>query len=328
MKEWINNRYHGVVFGRTRIGEFLNALYSIRLFLRYSFKGSYLNEQENSRSFLIKQYHIIEKGLAMPAPRENFGIPKIKTLLAKLKNHEGKYGADSEISEPIRNCLNEYLEANPNLEQKDKDLYRDIMQLCANMPSTSIDGGTKHYDIENLKASINLDFETFLQTRSSVRNFKQQKVEISDIEKAISLARNAPSVCNRQNWRVHYYDDDAVKQKLLGLQHGNNGFNESIQGLFVVTTDIRGFTRMEQNQVFVDGGLFSMNLVLSLHSLGIGSCCLNTCFPYTRENAVKKAGDIPKNERLIMMIGLGYWKDDFKVAYSKKKEITELLTIH
>lgn len=131
-----------------------------------------------------------------------------------------------------------------------------------------------------------------------------------------------------RNWRLHYYDNTKLKNELLSLQHGSGGFIESIQGLFIVTTDIQGFTKMEQNEVFVDGGIISMNLVLALHNLGIGSCCLNTCFPYTRENKVKKLGGIPKNERLIMMIGVGYWKDTFKVGYSLKKNVDEILRLH
>src|SRR5690606_37542352 len=113
-------------------------------------------------------------------------------------------------------------------------------------------------------------FESFVRSRTSVRDFKDEMLRIQDIERAVDIARNAPSVCNRQNWRLHYFDNESLKNKLLDLQHGNTGFRDSIKGLFIVTMDIKGFTIMEQNQVFVDGGLISMNLVLSLHSLGIG----------------------------------------------------------
>lgn len=328
INKWFDNRYHGIIFGRTRMGEFLNAIYSLRLFLKYSFLTARLPERDNHRAFLIKQYHIVEKGLAMPHPKENFGIPKIKLLLSKLKTYEEKYGFDEELSSPVRNCIKEYLAANPNLDQVDSNFKEQLQQLLLSFDFKQTEGGTKTFNYEDLKNYTDFDFENFLKSRSSVRNFKNEPLKHSDIRQAVHLARHAPSVCNRQNWQLHFYSEEKLRTDLLNLQHGNGGFTDSIQGVFVVTTNIKGFTKMEQNQVFVDGGLISMNLVLSLHHLGIGSCCLNTCFPYTREKKIKKLGNIPESERLIMMIGVGYWKEEFKVAYSKKKEVDEILRIH
>lgn len=322
MKKWFINRYNGIIFGRTKIGEFFNATYSLRSFLKYSFSDRKLNEKENLKAFIIKQYHIVEKGLALPSPRENFGIPKIKL-------YENKYGYDYIISNPVRGCLKEYLEANPNLSNKDEKLKSSLVEFInTQKPEDKEIGGTKLYTLSDLELATNIDFKRFVESRSSVRDFKEEKVDRADINKAVAIARNAPSVCNRQSWRLHYYDNTELKNELLNLQHGSGGFIESIQGLFIVTTDIRGFTKMEQNEVYVDGGIISMNLVLALHSLGIGSCCLNTCFPYTREKKVKVVGNIDKNERLIMMIGVGYWKDAFKVGYSLKKNVEEILKVH
>ena len=328
ISKWFNNRYHGIVFGRTRIGEFLNTIYSLKLFFKYTFLVGRLPEKDNHRAYLIKQYHIIEKGLAMPLPKENFGIPKIKLLLNKLKIYEAKYGFDEEISGPVRKCLKEYLVSNPSLDKKDGHLKEQIQKLILSYNCEESEGGTKIYNSRDLEISTDIDFENFLKSRSSVRNFSKDPLKIEDIRRAVNLARHAPSVCNRQNWNLHFYGEDKIRTELLNLQHGNGGFTESIQGVFIVTSNIKGFTKMEQNQIFVDGGLISMNLVLSLHHLRIGSCCLNTCFPYTREKKIKKLGGIPESERLIMMIGVGYWKEEFKVAYSKKKEVDEILKIH
>ena len=71
-----------------------------------------------------------------------------------------------------------------------------------------------------------------------------------------------------------------------------------------------------------------MNLVLALHSQGLGACCLNTCFPFTSEKNVKRVGNINANERLIMMIGIGNLKDNYKVAISKKKDLNEIININ
>ena len=116
--------------------------------------------------------------------------------------------------------------------------------------------------------------------------------------------------------------------KLLKLQNGNNGFNQSINKLLIVTSDVKRFTKLESNQIFVDGGLFAMSLLYSLHAQGIASCCLNTCLPYVDELSIKNEGDIPSSERLIMMIGIGMHKDTYEVAISDRDSVEEIILQH
>ena len=49
---------------------------------------------------------------------------------------------------------------------------------------------------------------------------------------------------------------------------------------------------------------------------------------YTSEKNVKRVGNIDSNERLIMMIGIGNLKDNYKVAISKKKDLNEIININ
>src|SRR5690606_38394752 len=125
-------------------------------------------------------------------------IPKIKVLLSKLEVYERRFGADDEISAPIRNCLKEYLTANPNLNQVDDELEKRIQDITSTYEYNGQEGGSKVFTLQELQESINFDFEKFVKTRSSVRDFKQKPIEIEDVKKAVELARNAPSVCNRQ----------------------------------------------------------------------------------------------------------------------------------
>ena len=71
-----------------------------------------------------------------------------------------------------------------------------------------------------------------------------------------------------------------------------------------------------------------MNLLLALHSMQIGACCLNTCVPYTDEIEIKKIDGIASYERLIMIMGIDRLKDNYKVALSKKLEAIELFVQH
>lgn len=163
-------------------------------------------------------------------------------------------------------------------------------------------------------------FEAFVKCRHSIRNFSSLPVEDAEIFKALLISRHSPSVCNRQGWLVHYYKDKSKIQEILSYQNGNAGFTNSINKLLIVTGSIKAFTRYEHNQLFIDGGLYSMNLMLALHSIGLGTCPLNTCMPWLKENRMKRAADIESHERVIMMIAVGNVLDSFDVGQSENTQ--------
>lgn len=321
----VKAKLYAYFFWQTNIGEYLNKIYDLKIFLSNSFRTDKLQTKENYIAFLTKQYHIIEKGLALPNPRQNFGKPKIILLIEKANEYVKAYGSDRLI-DCIKETLTSYLERNISLENDENELYVIIKKFVRTNYASNNIGGLKKLDKDYINNITSFDFDSFVKSRTSVRNFSEEEVLIDEIYQAVEMARYAPSVCNRQSWKVHFYSDDKVKKELLKLQNGNNGFTDSINKVLLITTDTKKFTKLESNQVFVDGGLFSMNLLLSLHSLGVASCCLNTCLPYVDEKKMKIVGEIPSSERLIMMIGIGKYKDSFEVAISDRihpKEIVE-----
>ena len=322
---YITDRIKGVVFGRTRIGDIVNVLYGVRLHLKYSFPiyKSLMKDKQNYRAYLTKQYHIVEKGLSFINSRQYFGKPKIDELIEQTKRYILLYGEDDLVTK-IKNCLKEYLLNNMLNSTLDIEFYKRVESFVAETKLKSI-SGTKV--VQPFEKDL-FSYENFVTTRTTVRNYSSNELKIDDVKKAVKIARNTPSVCNRQGWQIHFYNDRMLMDELLKLQAGNTGFTQDIKGLFIITGDIKSFTKLEYNQLFTDGGLISMSLVYALHSLGIGSCCLNVCFPYLTENKVKKIGGIPKHERLIMMIGVGYYKYGVKTAFSPKKEVEEILVIH
>jgi len=329
MIHFFKEKIRGIVFGRTRLGEIANSFYDTFLFLKFSFFKN-PKSKTNRKSFLTKQYHIIEKGLSLPNPRQNFGISKIQTLINKSEKYICEYGLD-DFFIPIVGCLREYLSSNPELSNENESVYNEITNFINKyFAENSIKklGGTKLLLKKDIERLIDINYLEFVKSRVSIRDFSNKEIDSKDIEVAIEIARNTPSVCNRQNWFVHFYDKREIINELLQIQAGGSGFVDSIKALLIITSDLEGFTNLEHNQLYIDGGLFSMNLLLSLHSKAIGACCLNTCLPFTQEVKVKKIGKISKNERLIMFIGIGYLKDNFKVAYSQKKDVSDILVIH
>lgn len=308
----------------SKLGELLTKLYDYRIFSKYSFDQSKLHSKENFEAFITKQYHIIEKGMALPAPRKGFGKDKINILIDIVRRYEERFGAD-QLTSYVRAVLSKYLERNG--EYIDQSFTKNITEFLVKQKFPLAAAGVKKLSLEDIESATSFDYEGFIKSRSSVRNFSTIEVEIDEIKKAVEIARHTPSVCNRQSWKVYLYTGPLM-QKLLKLQGGNQGFSESVDKLLIVTTDIRKFTKMESNQVYIDGGLFSMSLLLALHHQKIASCCLNTCKPFTDENEICQVAGIPDYERVIMMIAIGKYQNQTEVAFSPKKNADEILQIH
>ncbi|MES2908409.1 MAG: nitroreductase family protein [Pseudomonadota bacterium] len=298
----------------------MNKIYDIWIFYRYSFFKD-LSSRENYEAWLTKQYHIVEKGLAMPSPKKNFGAEKIRLLVKVSEQYMVEYG-QTDLLQTVSSTLLSYLSANEELAADNPDLHCLIERFITSV-SVNEKGGTKL-----VAPAVFPGFEGFVKARSSIRSFNAIEVDNDLVTKAVDIAKYSPSVCNRQGWKVHMYAEKNKISGLLSLQDGNGGFGQTINKLLIVTADSRCFTNLESNQLFVDGGLFSMTLLLSLHSMGVGSCCLNLCVPYTREQQIKSLGEIGEFERPIMMIGIGNYDSKTRVAISCRKDSDQILQLH
>lgn len=324
----IKNKAYGAIFNRTSIGEILTVLHSLSVHLRFSFseRNSEL-DKEQLEYYIAKHCHIVEKGLALPFPRKGFGQPKILDLIARTHAYESRYSND-QISLMVRDTLREYLVFHSeDLQLLPGEFLESINGFLDEKPAQR-KGGLKHLKKSEMNIFGGEGFESFLKCRHSIRNFSDLPVSDEVVMKALAISQNTPSVCNRQGWLVHYYKDKQKIKELLSFQNGNAGFTESIDKLLIVTASTKAFTRNEHNQLFIDGGLYSMNLMLSLHSVGLGSCPLNTCMPWVKAKKLKKAADISAHERVIMMVAVGNLLDDFSVAQSEKYALEKTLRLH
>ena len=328
MLQKIKQKIYAFCFWQTRCGELLNKIYDLRLFYRFAFNTNRVSDQENLRARLTKEYHIIEKGLSLPNPRVGFGKVKIPDVIQQALIYEKKFGNNDLLIQSIRDSLVEYLEFNLGKgDNGDTPYYQKIQQFVSERKDRIV-GGTKLMIKKDIDETINIDFKRFIESRVSIRNFSSEEISKDEITNAVNVARIAPSVCNRQSWKTHVYMNPDDINTLLKYQHGNAGFGDTIKVLVLITTDIRAFTNLESNQVFIDGGIFSMNLILALHAGGLGSCAMNTCVPYVDEKKIKLIGNIPENERLIMMLGVGKLKSEFKVPVSNKKDSDQIMRFH
>lgn len=163
------------------------------------------------------------------------------------------------------------------------------------------------------------DFKSFVKSRHSVRFFKNQIPEKDKIEEALRIAQFTPSACNRQGWKTHVFlGKESVN--LIKWQCGARGFEKEILGSILVTANLKAFFFYEVHQAYIDGGLYAMNLINALHSLGFGTIPLSMGFDCSKLATLKKF-HIQESEVPIVIIGFGELEDRFKIAISKRKSI-------
>ena len=297
---------------------------------RWQYHNPDVKTQNALEAKISRQAHVIEKGMSLSQPREKFGVQKALELLGFIDEFT-ECGYRLEDSIPVLNALGvlkAYLTYHEERGFKPENVLEKFEKYSKYLRKKE-----KYGIVEVSKAELEKEaqgsFPEFFMSRHSVRQFSEQPIDISDIEKAVKLAMKAPSACNRQSCKAYFYKDKEINRKLGELIAGNTGFDSEVQNYIVVTSDMSAFyDPFERNQVYVDGGIFTMALDEALHYYGIASCILQNG-EYKESNKRFKAicKNIPENEKIILFIAIGYYKDNFTYAVSHRKNLDDVLIV-
>lgn len=306
-----------------------------RFRVRSSFKHAYRHDMESylrySRTFgdddpgrligsIILQYHVVEKGLTMPESRLGFGQKRIISLCKDCVKYIEKYGQnDEQLNHAIAVVL-EYENLHKingfDLNNETEDSLQQLKNRLLSEVEKSVQKQTDRDELFNKKDHA---FPEFSESRYSIRNYSGIDIPVKKIMDALELAKNSPSACNRQAWRTYVYTQKSKINTLLELQGGNRGFGHLANKLIIVCGELGLFCNSnERNQVYIDGGIYTMNLLYALHYTGIASCVLNCSFDPAKEKQIKDIAGIKDSEVLIVMITCGMPPDVFKVALSPR----------
>jgi nitroreductase len=172
------------------------------------------------------------------------------------------------------------------------------------------------------------DFSEFSKARFSIREFSDEPVPIEKITKAVKTAQKAPSVCNRQSSRVYVLSNRETIDNVFSIHRGNRGFSHLVDKLIIVTSDLAVFYGAgERNQAFIDAGIFSMSLMYGLHNVGLATCPLNWCTSGNNDRRLRRMIKIKDSESIILLLAVGNYRDEFKVAKSTRKPVEEIMSI-
>ena len=306
----------------------LNFFFDFKRFLKWSSASNKITTQTNLRALITMDYHRLEKGLALKTPKVGFGKDVIERLTRFLPEYQEQYGSDETVMISV-NALQEYYDFNLQSGLDNKTLHQTIIKIKNKIPEDNLvgkQGGTKTVTKNAIQESAKIDLKEFFNSRYSVRQFTAQEVDMTLIEQAVTMAQKTPSVCNRQSCKVYIFSEGEQKRKVLSYQNGNRGFGDQASKVLIVTSNLENFSSIgERYQGWIDGGMFSMSLVYALHSLGLGTCCLNWCVKHKQDKMLKISSGIPDSDLVIMMIAVGHLPEKFKVAQSPRKPLNEVL---
>ncbi len=300
-----------------------------RLILKYNASIHTDNDIEKMQYTLLRENHTIEKALSLRNPRRGFGQQKVLNLLNRLNKYRDKFGAIDKnfLYYPlgtIKHYIN-YMKSTGVDIPVIENMYNKLV-LDSGLGEIEEQGGVVQISKKESPKPFNMDFESLLNSRHSIRYFTNKSVSDSIIEKALQLAQKTPSACNRQGWCTHVFlGQDSVD--LIKWQGGSRGFEDEIKNSILVTANLKAFLYYEVHQAYIDGGLYAMNLINALHYLGLGTIPLSCGFTHKKLKGLS-AFDIPDNEVPIVIIGIGHLLDTYNIAISKRKDISLTNTFH
>lgn len=311
--------------------------------MKYYFRKSFLRDfkkfNEHSTFFkkdnfnkvethIILLYHSLEKGFLHKNLRLGFAKDKVKELLSYLNDENvSNHLMRSQISAACM-CLMKYYQLH---KEKSFDIsayysiddYNFIKKFALKNQSPVIEKSSSNF----FKKSKS-DFLNFSSSRSSVRHYNGEIIPDEIMHDVISIAKNAPSVCNRQGTKVYLLNKAEHIEKILNIQGGLKGFMQNINQVLVVTGNRNGFYEIgERNQLFVDGGLFLMNLLYGLHYNNIAACPAHWCYEDSADDQVREILGMSQSEKIICLITIGKPEDDFKITLSHRRDNSEILSI-
>ena len=305
-----------------------NYAYDHKRYKRWSGLPVHEPSRINLRSLITMDYHRVEKGLSLAAPRPGFGKPTIVSLIRNLNQYLDRFGIDSHAI-VATNALRAYSEFNRRHNATDESIDKQIERLEERVKHSEVchaRGGIIELSREQIQNASTIDLTEFFASRHSIRSFSGKPVPRQLIERAVAMAQKTPSVCNRQAWRVYCFHDGDKKKAVLAHQNGNRGFGEQASWVLVVTCNLGHFVSVgERNQAWIDGGMFAMSLLYALHSLGLGACPLNWSVEKETNEALRKTAQLDEQDATIMLIAVGHLPDNLCVAQSPRKSLDEVI---
>lgn len=272
----------------------------------------------HSNSNLRRCIHRLEKGLFHRDRRAKFGGSVLSELLRELPALRKMSPIDPEEKRWALDTLNEY---------KPFSLKPEQVDLCLTTIEAIPSMGFEAEEVvpSTLETARYTDLATLFRERESVRFFNGTVPDTSLLNAAVSIAKEAPSACNREPFHLHILQDPKDIQFVGGLAPGTSGFLDNIPTLGVLVGHASAFRfARDRHLIYLDGGLFLGHFLPALTSLNLSSCVLNWTPHYKNDRAAIDYLGLDFSKTVVCLIAIGF-RDTPKSPISTKKSNGNLL---
>ena len=174
-----------------------------------------------------------------------------------------------------------------------------------------------------------MNFTEIAQNRQSCRSYDAaREVEQEKLDAILESARLAPSACNAQPYHITVCRGDAAKASAKAVQGmGMNKFATDCPVMLVVSeapynaTAALGAKVKDNDYRSIDIGIMTAYLTAEATAQGLSTCILG----WLDDKELRKICGIDEKVRLV--ISLGYAKADDKLRQKKRKDIKELVKV-
>ena len=294
--------------------------------------GELTASPQESSSLLRRNTHRLEKGLLSKPRRDVFALQYIEETVvcyaASLKETNPSKRVSAGELGWAHDVLNEYFAVTGThpLLDKLRSLYQALPEPAETI--TPIRSEVRIPYKRDLSGKPAVNYDSLLKLarhRRSVRWFRQEPVPREVIEKAVAVAAESPSACNRQPFSFLVFDQPDYVQKVADLPGGTVGFNHNFPCIVVVLGKLSNyFDERDRHLIYIDGSLAAMSFVLAIEAQGLSTCCINWPDIQEREEKAREVLNLQADERPVMFIAVGYPDPEGLVAYSEKKPMHQL----
>ncbi|MCJ1694916.1 nitroreductase family protein [Rathayibacter caricis] len=288
----------------------------------------YSRKVEGGRQeFLLRRnIHMLEKGLTMRPRRETYALAYVEETVRLFRQILA--ASDPIISREVENwareVLDRYFEA--TLGSSAPEIERGRASYEAFLWESEGDKLSGPHAPHVDEVPVDIDSITALaMRRKSVRWFKPDKVEREKIDRAMLVAAEAPSACNRQPFTFRIFDDPEMVAAVTKIPMGTAGYGHNLPSVAVIVGDQSAFIdERDRHLIYIDGCLAAMSFILGLESQGIASVCINWPDIASRDKKMSDLLHLEPHERVVMLVGYGYADETGDTPFSAKRALKDL----
>lgn len=285
-----------------------------------------LNRRRASHVELRRNIHRLEKGLLMQPMRkvfaENYIVETVRFYQIAIDDYKASDDA-VDIDELLwsRDVLKKYFSATTYTKviKKASDRFKQIDDSVLLPQQTNKIPYTRPQECNLPSYESLLSLSLF---RRSVRWFQQRPVDRNIIDRALVIARQSPSACNRLPYEFKIFDDPEMVNKVADIPFGTVGYANNIPVIAVLVGKLNSyFSARDRHAIYIDTSLAAMGFCYGLEVQGVSTCIINWPDFEPLERKMQKMLSLTYSDRVIMLIAIGYADPQAKVAFSQKKHL-------